>query len=189
MRVLSLAVTFLLACGGAAPPPPPPAAPPPKAAAPAPDPVTKPANYVEVRVLDVIPVGDSDTLLLVDDESKLVLPIAIGGTEGSSIAARVHGIRRQRPLTHDLMDEAVRKLGGRIVKVHVDALIDGIFHGSIYIRTPKGKIMRLDSRTSDAVALGIGNGVPIYVSRAVLEEAGIERDKVMPQSSPPGPVT
>lgn len=187
MRALSLAVTFLLACGSAAPPPPPPPAA--KPAEPAPEPVTKPAGYVEVRVLDVITVGDGDTLLLVDDASDLVLPIAIGGTEGSSILARARNIPRRRPLTHDLMDDAVRKLGGQIVKVQVDELRDGIFHGSVYIRTHKKRIVRLDSRASDAVALGIGNGVPIYVSRAVLEEAGLERDKVMPQISPTGPVT
>ena len=187
MRGLVIALAFLTACGGTAAPPPPAA--PVKPAEPAPEPVTKPVGYVEVRVLDIIPVGEGDTLLLVDEASNLVLPIAIGGTEGRSIAGRVRGIAPRRPLTHDLMDDAVRKLGGKIVKVHVDELRDGIFHGSVYIRAPNKKIIRLDSRASDAVALGIGNGVPIYVARVVLDEAGIERDKVMPQISPGGPVT
>ena len=185
MRGLVSVICFAIACGGAAPPPPPPPVP----AERAPDPVTKPAGYVEVRVLEIIAVGEGDTLLLVDDVTNIVLPIAIGGTEGTSIAARVRGVPRRRPLTHDLMDDAVKKLGGSVVKVHVDELRDGIFHGSIYIRTPSKRIVRLDSRASDAVALGIGNGVPIYVARTVLDEAGIERDKVMPQINPGGPVT
>lgn len=186
MRGLVIAIAVVTGCGGA-PPLPPPA--PVKPVEPAPEPVTMPVGYVEVRVLDIVPVGEGDTLLLVDEASNLVLPIAIGGTEGSSIAARVRKIPPRRPLTHDLLDDAVRKLGGRIVKVHVDVLRDGIFHGAVYIRAPNKKIMRLDSRASDAVALGIGNGVPIYVARAVLEEAGLDRDKVMPQISPGGPVT
>ena len=130
----------------------------------APEPVTKPAGYVEVRVLDVIGMGDGDTLLLVDDASILVVRIAIGGTEGMAIIGRVRGTPPRRPLTHDLLDDAVKRLGGTIVKVHIDELRDGIFHGSVYIRNAKGRIVRLDSRASDAVALGIGNGVPIYVA-------------------------
>jgi len=156
----------------------------------APDPVVKPDGYVEVRVLDVIAgFGEGDTLLLVDDITNLVLPIAIGGTEGMSIEARVRNTPRRRPLTHDLLDDAVHKLGGEIVKVHVDELRDGIFFGSIYIRNSAKKIIRLDSRASDATALGIGNNVPIYVARKVLDEAGLPRDKVMPQVAPTGPMT
>lgn len=188
MRVLVLAILLAAACGGA----PPPAAPPPTPAPPAeppPDPVTKPPGYVEVRVLDVVGLGDGDTLLLVDDVSNLVVPIVIGGTEGMSIVGRVRGVPPVRPLTHDLLEDAVRRLGGVIVKVQIDALRDGIFHGSVYLRTPKGRIVRLDSRASDAVALGVGNGVPIYVARAVLDEAGLERGKVMPQVTPSGPLT
>ena len=185
MRGFVWVICFAIACGGTAPPPP---APPVPVEA-TPEPVTKPAGYVEVRVLDVIAVGEGDTLLLVDDASNLVLPIAIGGTEGTSIVARVRGVPRRRPLTHDLMDDAVKKLGGTVVKVQVDELRDGIFHGSVFIRKPNKRIVRLDSRASDAVALGIGNGVPIYVARAVLDEAGIERDKVMPQINPGGPAT
>jgi len=83
----------------------------------------------------------------------------------------------------------VKKLGGTIVKVQIDELRDSVFHGSVYVRNAKGRIVRLDSRASDAVALGIGSGVPIYVAQGVLDEAGLERDKVMPQITPTGPVT
>jgi hypothetical protein len=179
------AVLALLVACTTAPPPPPVVA---KVES-APDPVTKPAGYVEVRVLDVIARGEGDLLLLVDDVSNLVLPISIGGTEGMAIVGRVRGTPPRRPLTHDLLDDAVKRLGGTIVKVHIDELRDGIFHGSVYIRNAKGRIVRLDSRASDAVALGIGNGVPIYVAQRVLEEAGLDRDKVMPQVTPAGPMT
>jgi bifunctional DNase/RNase len=183
MRAVVLAL--LVACA-TAPPPAPVVAKPVEAT---PDPVTKPAGYVEMRVLDVIGMGDGDTLLLVDDVSNLVVPIVIGGTEGMAIVGRVRGVPPRRPLTHDLMDDAVKRLGGTIVKVHIDELRDGIFHGSVYIRNAKGRIVRLDSRASDAVALGIGNGVPIYVAQRVLDETGLDRDKVMPQVTPSGPMT
>jgi len=186
MRATVLAFAIATACSAPASPPPVVA---PTPVEPAPDLVTKPTGYVEVRVLDVIGAGEGDTLVLVDDLSNLVVPIAIGGTEGMSIVGRVRGVPPRRPLTHDLLETAVRRLGGTIVKVQIDELRDGIFHGSIYIRNPKGRIVRLDSRASDAVALGIGNGVPIYVSQQVLDEAGLDRDKVMPQITPTGPVT
>ena len=180
----AVVLSLLVACRAAPAPAPPVAAP-----VAAPERVTKPAGYVELRVLDVISMGEGDTLLLVDDVSNTVVPIVIGGTEGMAIVGRVRGVPPRRPLTHDLLDDAVRRLGGTIVKVQIDELRDGVFHGSVYIRTASGKIVRLDSRASDAVALGIGNGVPIYVAQAVLDEAGLERDKVMPQIAPTGPVT
>jgi bifunctional DNase/RNase len=78
-----------------------------------------------------------------------------------------------RPLTHDLLDAIVGELGGKIVKVQVDALVDGVFIGSVYLRHHGGEVRKLDARPSDAIALALGNDVPIYVQQAVIDEAGI----------------
>jgi bifunctional DNase/RNase len=177
-QLLGFAIALAAGCGGSAPPPPPP--PVPVTAEPPPDPVVKPEGYVEVHPMQVVELGESAALLLVDEASSLVVPIFIGGTEGQSIVHRLSGTTPPRPLTHDLLDAAVKKLHGSIVKVHVDALRDGIYYGSIYIRSGR-RVLRLDARPSDAIALALGNRAPIYISQQVLDAAGVPRDELLKQ--------
>jgi uncharacterized protein len=189
-HLLRIAVALMVGCGGAASPPAP-AVPAATVAAEAPpDPVVKPAGYVEVHAMRVVPLDGSAALLLLDEASDVIVPIFIGGTEAASIEHRLRGTAPPRPLTHDLLDAAVKKLRGSIVKVHVDALRDGTFHGSVYLRAGR-RVLRLDARPSDAIALAIGNRAPIYVARQVLDEAGVPRDELLRQlpAGAGGPVT
>jgi len=185
----------LAACGGSAPVPvaPQPVAP---AAAPADEPSAEvpglPAGYVEGQVLQVADVGDGGAVLLLDESTNRIVPIFIGGTEATSIQLRMRGESPVRPLTHDLLDTIVKKLHASIVKVQVDELRDGVYIGSVFVR-PGGSrhIYRIDARPSDAMALAIGNKVPIYVAKKVIEEAGVPRDEIMRQVAPApgGPTT
>src|SRR5262249_35597019 len=126
----------------------------------------------------VVELGDSAALLLLDEASGVIVPIFIGGTEALSISHRLSGTTPVRPLTHDLLDAAVKKLHGSIAKVHVDALRDGIYLGSVYIRSGR-RLLRLDARPSDAIALALGNRAPIYIAQQVLDAAGVPRDEMM----------
>src|SRR5262245_25106296 len=115
---------LLAACGSSAPSAPPPAVPA-VAVAPieerprvrAPSAPRLPPGYVEVHVVGIAPTPDGAALLLSADD-KRVLPIFIGGTEALSIDHRHRGVPFRRPLTHDLLDAAVRELGAAIMKVH-----------------------------------------------------------------------
>lgn len=84
----------------------------------------------------------------------------------------------------------MKELGGEIVKVQVDAIRGNTFHGSVHIRRD-GKIRALDARPSDAIALAIGNRVPIYVAQRVLDESGMSIEELMRQAggapAPGGP--
>lgn len=188
-HLLRIAIALTAGCGGAASPPAPPAPAPAAIDAP-PDPVVKPAGYVEVHAMRVVPLDGSAALLLLDEASDVIVPIFIGGTEAASIEHRMRGTAPPRPLTHDLLDAAVKKLRGSIVKVHVDALRDGTFHGSVYLRAGR-RVLRLDARPSDAIALAIGNRAPIYVAQQVLDAAGVPRDELLKQlpAGAGGPVT
>jgi uncharacterized protein len=136
-------------------------------------------------VLQVADVGDGGAVLLLDESSNRIVPIFIGGTEAASIQLRMRGEPPQRPLTHDLLDTIVKKLHASIVKVQVDELRDGTYIGSVFVRSGR-RIYRIDARPSDAMALAIGNKVPIYVAKKVIEEAGVPRDEIMRQVSPQG---
>ena len=181
-------VLVFMACASNAPPPAV-VAPTPVAVMPS-EPMGIPAGYIDARPVEVAQLGERGALLLLDETTNLIVPIFIGGTEAASIDLRMRGDAAPRPLTHDLLDALVKKLGGTIVKVQIDALRDGIFIGSVFVRA-NGRVFKVDARPSDAIALAIGNRVKIYVAKAVVEEAGIPRDELMRQLAPSGtgPIT
>lgn len=169
----------LAACGGAAKPAtgPAPAAAPTGATAgaePAVPAPTPPPGYVPMRAAGVINVGDGAEAVqavgLVDEQGTIV-PIFIGGTEATTIAFRLNDQPFLRPLTHDLLDAVLEAFGGRVYKVQVDDLVDGTFLGSVYV-IKAGRVIRLDARPSDAIAIAVGHSVPIYVASKVIEAAG-----------------
>jgi bifunctional DNase/RNase len=189
MRALIVTATVLVACGGAAvaPAPPPPLASKPVERG---EPAGIPDGYIDAHVLQILERDEGAAVLLLDESTMLVLPIFIGGTEAASIALRIRGVAPQRPLTHDLLDTIVKRLHAQIVKVQVDTLRDGVFYGSVFLRVDH-RIIKLDARPSDALALAIGNKVPIYVAKAVMQEAGVPRDEILRQLTPavPPPTT
>ena len=181
-------VLLFAACASSAPPPPA-AAPTPVAVQPS-EPTGIPAGYVDARPVEVIHLGAGAALLLLDETTDLIVPIFIGGTEAASIDLRMRGESSPRPLTHDLLDSLVKRLGGTIIKVQIDAVRDGIFIGTVFMRAD-GYVFKVDARASDAIALAIGNRVKIYVAKAVVQEAGLPRDELMRQLAPSGsgPIT
>ena len=179
----TLLVVLAVGCSGSQPLVPAPIAKPPPPVDPG-EPTGLPAGYVVVRADRIVPLGEQDALLLVDEPDNLVLPVFIGGTEGISIAGRLAGTPPIRPLTHDLLDHLMAKLHATLVQVQVDELRrdgeGGVYIGSILVRAD-GHVFKLDARPSDAVALAIGDHVPIYVKKAVLDEAGYKWDDVQRQ--------
>jgi uncharacterized protein len=156
------------------------------------EPTGLPKGYVEVRADRIVPLGEQDALLLVDEADNMVLPIFIGGTEGLSIQTRLLHEPPVRPLTHDLLDQMLVKLKAKLVQVQVDSLRQdaqgGVYIGSVFVRS-EGHVFKLDARPSDAVALAIGDRVPIYVAKSVLEEAGYKWDEVQRQLQQSGSAT
>jgi bifunctional DNase/RNase len=145
-----------------------------------------PKGYVGCHVAGVtrMPNG-ANAVLLVEDGTKVALPIFIGGTEALSIHLRLGKQKFTRPLTHDLFDSAVGKLGGRVESVRVDKIENNVFLGTVVIASGSGHI-ELDARPSDAIAIALGNGAPIQVAREVLERAGLDLDKLPPPSPDDG---
>lgn len=119
-------------------------------------------------------------LRLVDEARTQALPIVIGRAEAHVIDLRMRGERFERPLTHDLLSTMLERLGARVLFVHVDKLESNIFVGSVVLWDGQ-RLQTFDSRTSDAVAVALGHDAPIYVSEAVIRQAG---EALQPQAGP-----
>jgi bifunctional DNase/RNase len=139
--------------------------------------VKPPVGYVEMTVAGVVGTEGGNAVVLVDAARTLGIPVFIGGTEAMSIQLRLEGRKYQRPLTHDLLDAIVDKLGGRIVAVRVDSIENDVFIGAVLVQRGK-RISEIDSRVSDALALAIGNRAPIYVAKRVLDKSGVDVQKL-----------
>lgn len=107
------------------------------------------------------------------DAPRRVLPIFIGGAEAVSIAVALASRPPPRPLSHDLMAELVKSLGGQLDLVEITALRNGTFVAEIAVSGPGGE-RRLDARPSDSIALAVRLAAPLYAEEDVLREAGAE---------------
>lgn len=101
-------------------------------------------------------------------------PIVIGLPEASAIERGLSGTPIKRPQTHDLLASVIKQLGGIIESVTVTDLADSTFFATLDLRKGDGEAINVDCRPSDAVALGVAAGVPIYVEDHVIEGAGGE---------------
>ena len=133
---------------------------------------------VQVTIADVISRENRDleagrqvTVVLLDDKGKRVLPIWVGPSEGHAIANALRDFRWPRPQTHDLMSSMLSATGAEVDEVRVEELREDTFHAVIVIRA-KGKAVEVDARPSDAFALAVRTGCPIYVAEEVMEQGG-----------------
>ena len=113
--------------------------------------------------------GDSQIIVLRERDGDRHFPILIGLNEAVAIDRRVKGIEAPRPLTHDLMARIIQDLDGELEKIVVNDLREHTFYAKLVIRR-NGDLITVDSRPSDAIAVGAGSDVPIFVDDAILRE-------------------
>jgi len=111
-------------------------------------------------------------VILKEKGSNRYLPIWIGPAEADAIAVKLQNIELSRPLTHDLLQSVISTLGASVEYVVVNGLKEDTFYARLAL-TIDGVQVDVDSRPSDAIALAVRVGAPIYVEEAVLEKAGI----------------
>jgi uncharacterized protein len=111
-------------------------------------------------------------LVLSEAEGTRRIPIIIGAVEAQAIAIQLEGLKPPRPLTHDLFLNVALAFNIEIKEVLIHKLEEGIFYAEIVCEQDKNRI-RVDSRTSDAIALALRFECPIYTTEEIIEKAGI----------------
>ena len=111
-------------------------------------------------------------VLLKEQSGNRHLPIWIGGSEATAIATALEGITPPRPLTHDLMRSVLDAVGALTTKVVITEMRDSVFYADISIDI-SGKEVHVSSRPSDAIALAVRTGAPVFALSGVLDDAGV----------------
>ena len=131
-------------------------------------------------VIDSIRVGLRHyrrVVVLKEKDADRYITIWIGSDVADAIAVKLQDLTVPRPQSHDLMLTLVSDLGGNLTKVSVTDLREDTFFATLHIEVD-GREIEVDSRPSDAIALAVRAGVPIYASEDVLDRAGIILDEV-----------
>lgn len=106
-----------------------------------------------------------------DDVKAAQLPIRIGRVEASAISMGIDSSAQRRPLTHDLLASTITSLGARVAQVQIVDVQGTTFFARVLLSTKDGSEVSLDSRPSDAIALAVRTGAPIYADEHVIEQA------------------
>ncbi len=127
-------------------------------------------------------------VVLREVNAERYLSIYIGPYEAEAITIALQEIEVARPQTHDLLKNIINSLNARLVRVEVVALREDVYYGNLVVES-NGRILNIDSRPSDALALAVRGHVPVFVSREVMESVGIVPEQDMADEPPPAPIT
>jgi uncharacterized protein len=124
---------------------------------------------MELHKIVISEMQDRQLIWLKEVDGERRFTIVIGSSEAMAIDRRLKGAAAARPLTHDLLATIIEQLGGQLERIEINDLQGGTFFARLHIRQD-GRIVEVDSRPSDAIALGIATMVPIFVADHVLDE-------------------
>jgi len=125
------------------------------------------AVQMELHRIIISEMQDRQFIYLKEVDGEREFVITIGNPEAYAIDRRLKGQATQRPLTHDLLANVIENMGGTLEKIVINNLEDSTFFARLHIRQD-GKVLEIDSRPSDAIALGVASEVPIFVAEHVL---------------------
>lgn len=136
---------------------------------------------VEVSGVGMNPLTHAQAVILYSQSEGRILPIFIGNAEASAITRYLSGVQTQRPMTHDLIGNLLRVFNGQLERVTVSDFQDSTYLALLHIRI-EDRLIAVDARPSDAIAVALMYGVPIDVARKVMD------DQALPYAEDTGPV-
>jgi len=123
--------------------------------------------------------SNNPIILLRESGGQRYLPIWVGAVEATAIAFAQQGVVPPRPLTHDLMKDALEATGAALTEIRITTLVEGVFYAVLVFASG----VEVSARPSDAIALALRFGVPIFGAEEVLDEAGIELPEDQPDDT------
>jgi bifunctional DNase/RNase len=129
-------------------------------------------NEMVVESVRVHMLSSQHVVILRDTGRERYLPIWIGPWEANAIATKLQGVTPERPMTHDLFSHTLHELGATVKQIVVADLAEDTFRARLVLEID-GRSVELDARPSDAIALAVRAGVPIFATDAVMDRAAV----------------
>ncbi|UCD39148.1 MAG: bifunctional nuclease family protein [Fidelibacterota bacterium] len=136
---------------------------------------------VQVEKISFYPPSKGYAILLKEMVGERFLPVIVGSFEAQSIALALEDVQMPRPMTHDLFCNILEDLSVEVSEVVISGLMEGTFYSKINLTSQIGTT-DIDARPSDAIALALRVGAPIYATEAVMEEASVQEVVEQPVS-------
>jgi len=136
---------------------------------------------VQVEKISFYPPSKGYAILLKETIGERLLPVIVGSFEAQSIALALEEVPMPRPMTHDLFCTILEDLSVEVREVVISELLEGTFYSKISLVSQMGTT-DVDARPSDAIALALRVGAPIYASESVMEEASVQEVVEQPTS-------
>ncbi len=121
--------------------------------------------------------GGPVPLVLLEDESRRIMPIYIGLSEAISINAAINHEIPPRPMTHDLFISLLERTYSKIDDILIDELNDGVYYARMCV-SMDGRHFELDARPSDCIAIALRCSAPIHVRESVLSETAVNKEEL-----------
>lgn len=141
------------------------------------------SREVEIAALTLDPGTNSPVVVLREKDGESSIPIWIGFVEASAIAMELEKIKVGRPLTHDLLKSVMTNLQATLKRIEVTDLKDNTYFATLFV-DQEGAEIQIDSRPSDAIALAVRFGAPIFIADKVFETSQKIQDDARTQKSP-----
>ncbi len=139
---------------------------------------------VEAKIWTVAKTDQGNAVLVKPVTEEKAVPIFIGPLEAQNILLGLGEVEIPRPLTHDLMLHMLRELKTSLVRVVIHTLSEGTYYANLVLEQD-GRLVEIDARPSDGLALAVRASCSIWIESALVEEAGIDIDQLQ-QAAPPG---
>ena len=136
---------------------------------------------MELSRIMITDLGDQQVIFLKEKGGERSFPIMIGSSEARAIDRRLKGLAAPRPMTHDLLADVIKAMGGRLESILINDLREHTFIATLFINRGE-EMIQIDSRPSDAIALGVAFNTPLFVAEhvldSVLNEPATKEDRI-----------
>ena len=137
-------------------------------------------DVVEVQLRSVVPLDGAFAVFLGNEEKTMV--IYVDEPVGTAIAMSMRGVVKDRPLTHDLMGHMLRAFGAKVERVVINHMDNSVYHARLILSAENElhhrKVVELDARPSDSIALAVAQNAPIFISLPVWRAADDNSDSL-----------
>ena len=115
-------------------------------------------------------------IVLKEKKGTRQFPIVIGFLEASSIKMKLSGIEPPRPMTHDLLVSTIKSFEAKMEKLIIDKMVNNTFHARLELKTKDNRVISVDSRPSDGIALVVRTGAEIFVEEDVFNKVAVNKE-------------